>query len=54
MPDEKALAANLHLTDTLGLAKYCKTIPLMHNEDFVASMLLADETDTNYKPALKS
>ena len=54
MPDEKALAANLHLTDTLGLAKYCKTIPLMHNEDFVASMFLADKTKTNYKPALKS
>ena len=54
MPDEKSLAANLHLTDSLGLAKYCKTIPLMHNDDFVASMLIADKTETNYKPALKS
>ena len=27
--DEKSLAANLHLTDSLGLAKYCKTIPLI-------------------------
>ena len=54
MPDEKALAANLHLTDTLGLAKYCKTIPLMHNEDFGAARFLADKTQTNYKPALKS
>ena len=54
MPDEKSLAANLHLTDSLGLAKYCKTIPLMHNDDFVNSMLIADKTETNYKPALKS
>ena len=54
MPDEKSLAANLHLTDSLGLAKYCKTIPLMRNDDFVDSMLIADKTETNYKPALKS
>ena len=54
MPDEKSLAANLHLTDSLGLAKYCKTIPLMHNDDFVKSMLIADQTETNYKTALES
>ena len=52
MPDEKALAANLHLTDSLGLAKYCKTIPLMNQDDFVSSMVLANTTDTNYRPAL--
>ena len=51
MPDEKALAANLHLTDSLGLAKYCKTIPLMNKDDFVSSMVLANATDTDYKPA---
>jgi uncharacterized protein with GYD domain len=51
MPDDKALAANLHLTDSFGLAKYSKTVPLMDSGDFVASMKLADETVTGYGPA---
>ena len=51
MPDEKALAANLHLTDSLGLAKYCKTIPLLSKEDFVGSLTLAKNTVTNYRAA---
>ena len=53
MPDEKALAANLHLTDSFGLAKYSKTIPLMDSDDFVASLKLAHETPTEYSPADK-
>lgn len=53
MPDEKALAANLHLTDSYGLAKYSKTVPLMEAGDFVASLKLADETPTEYAPADK-
>lgn len=51
MPDDAALAANLHLTDSFGLAKYSKAIPLMRMEDFVRSMRLADETPTGYSPA---
>ncbi|HJM02297.1 MAG TPA: GYD domain-containing protein [Arenicellales bacterium] len=51
MPDEKALAANLHLTDTYGLAKYSKAIPLMSSEDFIESLRLASETPTKYTPA---
>ena len=51
MPDEKSLAANLHLTDSLGLAKYCKTIPLIGNEYFVQSLALAKNTETNYRAA---
>ena len=51
MPDDKALAANLHLTDSLGLAKYCKTVPLMNMPDFVESLRLAHETDTQYSGA---
>lgn len=51
MPDEKSLAANLHLTDSLGLAKYCKTIPLLSNESFVESLTLANNTVTDYRAA---
>ena len=51
MPDDKALAANLHLTDSYGLAKYSKAIPLMSADDFAASLKLADETPTQYSPA---
>lgn len=51
MPDDKALAANLHLTDSFGLAKYSKTVPLMDAGDFVESLLLAKETPTGYTPA---
>lgn len=51
MPDDKALAANLHLTDSYGLAKYSKAIPLMDSDDFAASLKLAHETPTQYAPA---
>ena len=51
MPNDQALAANLHLTDSLGLAKYSKTVPLMHMPDFVESLRLANDTDTSYGPA---
>ena len=51
MPDDKALAANLHLTDSYGLAKYSKAIPLMSADDFSASLELAHETPTQYAPA---
>ena len=51
MPDEKALAANLHLTDSFGLAKYSKAIPLMTADDFSESLRLAADTPTNYAPA---
>lgn len=51
MPDKKALAANLHLTDSLGLAKYCKAIPLISAEDFAESLALAGSTPTEYGPA---
>jgi uncharacterized protein with GYD domain len=51
MPDDKALAANLHLTDSFGLAKYSKTVPLMESGDFVASLALAAGTETRYGPA---
>ncbi len=54
MPDEKALAANLHLTDSYGLAKYSKAIPLLSSDDFVQSLKLADETPTGYTPATSS
>ncbi len=51
MPHEKALAANLHLTDSYGLAKYSKAIPLMTGDDFAASLQLAEDTVTEYAPA---
>ncbi len=51
MPDKKALAANLHLTDAFGLAKYCKAIPLVSADDFAASLALAGSTPTEYGPA---
>ena len=51
MPDETALAANLHLTDSYGLAKYSKTVPLMDSQDFVDSLKKAHETPTGYTPA---
>ena len=51
MPNDKALAANLHLTDSFGLAKYSKTLPLMEAGDFVASLTLAHGTKTGYGPA---
>jgi len=51
MPDDTTLAANLHLTDSFGLAKYSKTVPLMEAGDFVASLARADETPTDYSPA---
>lgn len=53
MPDEKALAANLHLTDSYGLAKYSKTVPLMEAGGFVESLRLANETPTGYTPATR-
>ncbi|WP_416900228.1 MAG: GYD domain-containing protein [Minwuia sp.] len=51
MPDDSALAANLHLTDSFGLAKYSKAIPLMSMDSFVELLRLADETPTEYTPA---
>ena len=51
MPNDKALAANLHLTDSFGLAKYSKTVPLKASDDFVASLALAQGTKTEYGPA---
>ncbi|MGB7180581.1 MAG: GYD domain-containing protein [Burkholderiaceae bacterium] len=53
MPDDKALAANLHLTDSLGLAKYCKAIPLMSGDDFVESLRIAAETETGYRDSVE-
>jgi uncharacterized protein with GYD domain len=53
MPDKTSLAANLHLTDAFGLAKYCKAIPLVSAEDFAASLALAGDTPTEYGPADK-
>jgi len=50
MPDHKAVAANLHLTDSYNLAKYCKAIPLMEGDDFVESLRLAADTPTTYAP----
>ncbi len=51
MPDQMALAANLHLTDGLGLAKYCKTIPLLDSADFMHSLALAADTPSGYRSA---
>ena len=51
MPDKKAIAANLHLTDAFGLAKYCKAIPLLSAGDFAASLALAGNTPTEYSAA---
>ncbi len=51
MPDDKSLAANLHLTDSHGLAKYCKAVPLMSSDDFATSLRLAEDTVTEYAPA---
>lgn len=51
MPDAIAVAANLHLTDSFGLAKYSKIIPLLSSSDLVSSMKAAEEVDTEYSPA---
>ena len=51
MPDQTALAANLHLTDALGLAKECKAIPLMKMDELIDSFDLADRTETEYSSA---
>ena len=51
MPDDVAVAANLHLTDSFGLAKYSKIVPLLDPDDFVRSMSAADEVETEYSPA---
>ncbi len=51
MPDDKALAANLHLTDSFGLAKYSKTVPLLTSNECVASLAVAHDTKTAYGPA---
>lgn len=51
MPDAATVAANLHLTDSFGLAKYSKVIPLLTNEDFTRSLELACNTPTQYGPA---
>lgn len=51
MPDAASVAANLHLTDSFGLAKYSKVIPLLTPEDFTRSFELAATTDTRYSPA---
>jgi uncharacterized protein with GYD domain len=53
MPDQTALAANLHLTDSFGLAKESKAIPLLKIEDFIESLALADQIDTEYSPATR-
>lgn len=51
MKDNAHLAANLHLTDSFGLAKYSKAIILMSNEEMTESMIIAAETKTEYSPA---
>ena len=51
MPDEKAVAANLHIADASGLAKASLAIPLMPNEDWVASLEIARTTPTAYGSA---
>jgi uncharacterized protein with GYD domain len=51
MPDDVALAANLNLTDSFGLAKYSKAIPLMQMDSFIDALRMADETPTEYSPA---
>lgn len=51
MPDQESLAANLHLTDSFGLAKESKAIPLLHIEQFVSSLDYANRIETEYSPA---
>ena len=51
MPDQTSIAANLHLTDSFGLAMESKAIPLLTMEDFVESLKRAAETETSYSPA---
>ncbi len=51
MPDEKAVAANLHIADASGLAKASKAIPLMPNEDWAESLGIAQTTPTEYGAA---
>ena len=51
MPDHISLAANLHLTDSFGLAKESKAIPLLDIEEFVSSLDYAGRIETDYGPA---
>ena len=51
MPDAASVAANLHLTDSFGLAKYSKVVPLLTTEDMTRAFELAVTTETQYSPA---
>lgn len=51
MPDQAHLAANLHLTDSFGLAKYSKTVVLMDMDEYVESYEIAQKTPTKYSAA---
>ncbi|KAB7614400.1 GYD domain-containing protein [Amylibacter sp. SFDW26] len=48
MPDMASVAANMHLADATGMSKYHKIIPLISNDDFVASQSKAGELRDSY------
>ncbi len=49
MPDMAAVAANMHLAEATGMSRYHKIIPLMSNEDFVASQAKAGQLRNSYR-----
>lgn len=53
MPDMASVAANMHLAEATGMARYHKIIPLFSNEEFVGSQVRAAELRDSYS-AVKS
>ncbi len=49
MPDLASVAANMHLAEASGMAKYHKIIPLFSNEDFVGSQGKAGAMRDSYR-----
>lgn len=49
MPDMASVAANMHLAEATGMARYHEVIPLFSNDDFVASQIRAGELRESYR-----
>jgi len=50
MPDDFSVAANLHLVDGMGVAKYTKVIPLFSSDTFLKTQEAARDAKLSYSP----
>lgn len=48
MPDHFSVAANMHLVDGFGVAKYSKIIPLFSADDFLKTQFAARDAKNSY------